>query len=198
MKIKLIILAILLPMLAITAATPKENVKADFTAYINHLINQEFKKSTEYLYPELFDFVPKEQMISTMDQTFNNSEIMISLSDPQVQSIGEVREIDSSFYCLLNYSHKMNMKFAVDTSNTKEDIVLRDELTFSNLKSNFGEDNVTYDSTNSSFDILSVKDSYAKSTNGTTDWKFIDIDKSKIMFLNALLPKEIVDEITAE
>lgn len=198
MKIKLIILSLLIPALSLIATTPKENISEDFSTYINHLVNQEFEESVEYLYPELFEFLPKEQMIATMEQTFNNPEIMISLSDPEIHQIGEIREVDSAYYCRINYSHKMNMVFAADTSLSNDDIALRDEMTLSNLSSNFGEENVTYDSTNSSFNILSPKDSYAKSVNGSTDWKFIDIDKSKIMFLNALLPKKIVDEITAE
>ena len=79
MKIRLIILALLLPVLVLTAASPKENVKTDFTNYINHLVKLEFEESVEYLYPELFNFVPKAQMISTMEQTFNNPDITINL-----------------------------------------------------------------------------------------------------------------------
>lgn len=198
MKFKLIVLAFLIPILKLIATTPQENVKTDFISYINHLVNMEFEESVEYLYPEIFTLVPKEQMISTMEQTFNNPEIMISLSDPEIHQVDEIREVDSAYYCKIKYSHKMNMIFAEDTANTKEDIALRDEMTLANLKSGFGEENVTYDSTNSSFDILSIKDSYAKSVNGTSDWKFIDIDKNQLMLLNALLPKKIVDEITEE
>lgn len=198
MKFRIFILALLIPVFALVAATPKENVKTDFNTYINHLVNMEFVESVEYLYPELFTFVPEEQMIATMDETFNNPEVMISLSDPVVHQIGEVREIDSANYCKINYSLRMKMVFAEDTASTKEDNALRDEMTLANLKSGFGEENVTYDSTNRSFDILSIKDSYAKSVNSTSDWKFIDIDKNQPMFLNALLPKKIVDEITAE
>ncbi|MCB0701451.1 MAG: hypothetical protein R2863_05420 [Candidatus Kapaibacterium sp.] len=200
MKIKNALYLILLVVTSTTllSETPQENVRKDFETYLNHLINQEFTESVEYLYPELFAFAPKEQIISTMEQTFNSPEIQISLTSPNILNTGEIRLIDSAYYCKLTYSHQMYMKFNQDTTLSADDIALRDEMTLANLKSTFGEDNVSYDSVNNSFDILSEKDSYGKSINGKTEWKFVDVDANQIMLLNALLPQKIVDEITTE
>ncbi len=199
-KLLLISLIVAFATANLISQTPQKYIERDFLAYLNHLINQEFTESVEYLYPELFDFVPKEQMIATMEETFNNPEINISLNKPNILNVGEVRHIDSVYFCMLKYSHKMNMKFddSNDTTITQQDIELRNNLTLSGLESTFGKENVSYDATNSSFDILSIKDSYAKSYDGLTDWKFIDIEKDNLMLLNILLPPQLVEEIQAE
>jgi hypothetical protein len=199
-RLLLIALLILIGNSYLTAQSPEDNIKSDFSTYLNHLINHEFTESVDYLYPELFEFVPKEQMISTMEETFNNPEVIISLSKPNILNIGEVRYIDSLYFCKIVYSHKMNMRFdnSIDTSITQQDIELRNNLTLSGLESTFGKENVIYDANNSSFEILSTKDSYAKSFDGVTDWKFIDIEKDNLMLLNLLLPPKIVEEITSE
>jgi hypothetical protein len=199
-NILLILIILVVSTLNLFSQTAEKNIENEFLKYINHLIDQEFTESVEYLYPELFDFVSKEQMISTMEETFNNPEIEISLNKPNIIKIGEVRHIDSVYFCKLNYSHKMYMKFddSNDTTITQQDIELRNNLTLAGLESTFGKENVSYDANNSSFDILSIKDSYAKSYNGMTDWKFIDIEKDNIMLLNLLLPPKIVEELQAE
>ncbi len=202
MKNRLLLITIIFAfgITTLVSKTPQENIKSDFITYLNHMINQEFAESVDYLYPELFEFVPKEQMISTMEETFNSPEVKISLNKPNVINVGEVRHIDSVYFCKLKYSHLMNMKFedSKDTSITQQEIELRNNLTLSNLESTFGKENVSYDATDSSFDILSIKDSYAKSYDGLTDWKFIDIEKDNLMLLNLLLPPQLVEEIKSE
>ncbi|MFA7326755.1 MAG: hypothetical protein WC121_08840 [Candidatus Kapaibacterium sp.] len=199
-KILLITLIVAFATSNLISQTSQKNIKKDFLTYINLLINQEFTESVEYLYPELFELVSKEQLINNMEETFKNPGIIISLAEPNILNIGEVRLVDSLYYCKLEYSHNMYMKFedGQDTSITQQEKELRNNLTLSNLESTFGKENVSYDADNSSFDILSIKDSYAKSYDGMTDWKFIDIEKDNLMLLNLLLPPKIVEEITSE
>lgn len=177
----------------------KKNVEKDFRTYLGHLMNQEFTESVEFLYPELFQDVTKELMIETLEQTFNNPDINISITVPDVHNVGEIRKIDSAYYCKLNYSHYMNMSFNnSDSAITQRDIDTRDNMTLTSLEGTFGVENVSYDASNSSFEILSAKDCYAKSKNGVTNWKFIDVDKNNMMIMNMVLPKQILDEINSE
>lgn len=177
----------------------KKNVENDFLTYLGHLMNHEFTESIEYLYPELFESVTKELMIETLEQTFNNPDIKISITMPKVHKVGEIRYIDSAYYCKLNYSHYMNMSFDnSDTTITLSEIDTRDNMTLTSLEGTFGVENVSYDPTNSSFEILSAKDCYAKSETGLTNWKFIDVDKNNMMIMNLVLPKQIIDEINSE
>jgi hypothetical protein len=203
MKKTLILITFILALATsnLVSQTAQKYIEKDFLTYINHLIDREFTESVEYLYPELFDFVPKEQMIVTMEETFNNPEINISLNKPNIINVGEVRLIDSVYFCKLKYSHKMYMTFLdKNDSTSKEDKKLRDEMTLAGLQSTFGEQNVTLisDGETNMFDILSIKDSYAKSYDGLKEWKFIDIEKDNLMLLNILLPPQLVEEIQAE
>lgn len=197
---------IVLPLLLVLVLTAnlysqdaKKSVEKDFNAYLGHLMKQEFTAAVEYLYPELFQVATKELMIETLEKTFNNPEISVSITLPEIHEIGEIRKIDSAFYCKLNYSHYMNMVFNnSDSTITQEEIDSRDNLTLTNLESTFGVENVSYDASNSSYEILSAKDCYAKSLDGKTKWKFIDVDTNNMMIMNMVLPKQIIDEINPE
>lgn len=142
----------------------KKTIEKDFNAYLGHLMKQEFTEAVEYLYPELFQVASKELMIETLEQTFNNPDISVSITLPKIHDIGEIRKIDSAYYCKLNYSHYLNMVFNnSDSTMTQEEIDSRDNLTLTNLEGTFGVENVSYDASNSSYEILSAKDCYAKS-----------------------------------
>lgn len=199
MKNKLIILLLLIPLFALVAYTPKENAEKDFRKYIGHLIDQEFEQSMNYLYPELFDLISREDMLLTMEQTFNSPDIFISIAEPTVNSVGEIEKIDSMYYVRLNYSHTMMMRFSnTDSLVTKQERDSRDEMTLISLGGTFGEENVSYDSTTSTFDIFTTKDSYGKSKDGKTSWKFIDVDPNNMVLLEALLPAVIINRLKAE
>lgn len=199
MKNKLIVLLLLLPISTMLATTPKDNAEKDFKKYIGHLINQEFEQSMDYLYPELFDLISREDMLLTMEQTFNSPDILISIAEPTVNSVGEIEKIDSMFFVKLNYSHTMIMRFSnTDSLETQQERDSRDEMTLISLGGTFGEENVSYDSTSSSFDIFTTKDSYGKSKDGKTSWKFIDIDPNNMVLLEALLPAKLLQKINAE
>lgn len=177
----------------------KKTIEKDFNAYLGHLMKQEFTEAVEYLYPELFQVASKELMIETLEQTFNNPDISVSITLPKIHDIGEIRKIDSAYYCKLNYSHYLNMVFNnSDSTMTQEEIDSRDNLTLTNLEGTFGVENVSYDASNSSYEILSAKDCYAKSQDGKTNWKFIDVDSNNMMIMNMVLPKQIIDEINPE
>lgn len=189
----------MMPLFALVANKPKENAEKDFRTYIGHLINQEFDKSMDYLYPELFDLISREDMLLTMEQTFNSPDIFISIAEPAVNSVGEIEKIDSMYFVKLNYSHTMIMRFSnTDSLETQQERDSRDEMTLISLGGTFGEGNVSYDSTTSSFDIFTTKDSYGKSKDGKTSWKFIDVDPNNMELLESLLPAVIIKRLKAE
>ena len=173
----------------------QEQIQSDFEDYLELIQTQQFDKAMDYMYPEFFDIMNREMMVSLMEQTFNTPELTISLSPPRIDSIGRVEYIDSLYFAPINYTHFMTMKFNPQEGETEEDIKMRDEFAVVSLKMKFGDENVDYDSISKELHITSNKIVYARSENGESDWKFIEIDTESMYMIKAILPEEIYNRV---
>lgn len=193
---KIILIATIITLLFTTLiAQQEEQIQSDFEDYLELIQTQQFDKAMDYMYPEFFDIMNREMMVSLMEQTFNTPELTISLSPPRIDSIGRVEYIDSLYFAPINYTHFMTMKFNPQEGETKEDIKMRDEFAVVSLKMKFGDENVDYDSISKELHITSNKIVYARSVDGESDWKFIEIDKESMYMIKAILPEEIYNRV---
>jgi hypothetical protein len=99
----------------------KENIKSEFTEYLNALVNKEFEKSFEYIAPEFFEIVPKSQMIKLMEQTFNNPTMEIEIKNPKILTINDSEIIENKYYSQLTYSNQMNFKMNSEEEETDDE-----------------------------------------------------------------------------
>lgn len=178
-----------------TAQDYKENIKVEFGDYLISIANKDFEKSMTYISDEFFEIVPKEQMISLMDQTFNNPEVSFEIKDPKVGVVEDSQQINDKHYSLLNYSNYLLIRFPGPPDETKEAKEIRRTQMEEGLNRSFGKENVNYKEKEDRYEVFSEKQAYAISTNGTTNWKFIVVDKEQKDLLQRLLPKEITDKI---
>ena len=173
----------------------KKNIEADFNAYLDLILNKEFEKSTDYLIPEFFEIFPKADLIAVMDETFNNPSIAFEFKNPKILSVNDAQAIENRHYALLTYSSQMNMKIHGEADETEEDKQATIDMTRQFLVPTYGEENVAYNETTGFFEIQTQKDVYAISDNGTTDWKFLVIEKEQKDILGKLLPKVLADKL---
>lgn len=173
----------------------KENIKREFSDYLTSIADKDFEKSMTYISDEFFEIVPKEQMISLMDQTFNNPEVHFEIKDPKVGIVEDSEEINDKHYSLLNYSNYLLIKFPGPPEETREAKEIRQAQLEEGLNRSFGEENVDYVEKDDHYEVFSAKQAYAISANGETDWKFIVVDKDQKDLLQRLLPKEITEKI---
>ena len=173
----------------------KENIKSEFTEYLNSLINMEFEKSFEYITPEFFEIVPKSQMIKLMEQTFNNPTMDIEIKNPKILTVNDSEKIGNKFYSLLTYSNQMNLKIISEEEETEDEKKMRINLTKLSFEQNFGSENVQYNEKTEFFEIQSQKDVYGISENGETNWKFLVLEKDSKIILDKILPKELAEKI---
>lgn len=195
MKKTFFTLLILVTSLAATAQEYKKAIEKSFTEYLNAIANKEFEKSLDYVVPEFFDIYPKGQMISVMEQTFNNPAIKFEIKDPKILKINDSKKIENKYYSLLSYSHQMNMKVNDGADQSEEEKKAQNNLVATSLKEEFGADNVKYNDKTGFFEIQIEKQVYTISKNGQTDWKFLVIEKNQKAVLEKLLPKELLDKI---
>ncbi len=173
----------------------KQTIEAEFTDYLNTIVNMEFEKSVEYIVPEFFDVVPKSQVIMMMQQGVKSKLMETEILNPQILKIDNAVKIDGKYYVLLTYSSEMKIRFFGIEDETKYEKSSRLSMTKGYLEDTFGSDNVYYNDEKDRFDIQSVKDVYAISENGQDNWRFLVIEKDQKMIIDHVLPTEISEKL---
>lgn len=173
----------------------KKEIEIGFTEYLNSIMNRDFEKSMEFILPDFFEIFPKDQMITLMEQTFNNPSIEFEFKNPKILEIKDSRKIEPKYYAMLSYSNQMNMKVNSDEVENEEEKESRIKLMKLSFEQTFGSENVQYNTETEFFEIQVEQQVYAISENGLTDWKFLVIEKKQKVILEKLLPKELLDKI---
>ena len=176
----------------------KKNIEQEFNTYLAAIISGNYAESLEYTMDELFEIVPKDQMLAIMEETFNSPEFKFEFSDSKIISIENTKEIEGDQYALMTYSMQMKMIYPKNDDITAEEHVngLKEMKPFLDLS--FGEENVKFIENQYAFNIFSEKNAYAVKKETYDSWKFLVIEKNQKPLLEILLPKELVDEIFKE
>lgn len=162
----------------------KDSIELQFLRYTESLMQKDFARSTDYMNPGFFKFVPKEQLISLMSQAFNNPDMDFKIEDPKIVSIGSSKTISKQSFVKLQYSNYLSMQFKnSDKSNA--------ELTNQALQGQFGENNVKYDSATNTYKIFVVKNVIANSADNK-NWTFVVVEEKQKPLLEKFIPKEML------
>ena len=170
----------------LSAQAYKDSINAQFLRYTDFLKNKEFAKSTEYLNPELFKLIPKDQIIAMIEKTYNNPMVSFSLENPTILSIGESRLINGTHFSKLQYSNFLLMHY-----NVVEGKVSDTSATRLSLAKQFGQENVTYNNVTDTYKIFVVKDVIASSVD-KKKWTFVVVEEKQKPMLLRFIPKELL------
>ena len=168
-----------------------DSIKLDFTNYLSLIENKDFETAVEYMLPDFFELVPKEQIVKAMVETFNNPKMAFEIYDSEILTVSDIEKVEEKFYSKLRYSSFMTIKVIRDYEPTEES----KNLTKGLFETTFGADNVSYDGKKDKFVVYVEKDVVAISENGATLWKFLVIEEEQRSILKNFIPKEILDSI---
>lgn len=179
-----------------TSENFKENINKDFIEYNDLILNQKFEKALDFMLPEFFEIVPKNQMIMLMEQVYNNPDLEFKADKPKDIEYGIPRKIEGKYYSEITYSYDIKMKFNnIEESEDEEQNELNRNLMKLNLEKTFGSGNVKYNEETEYYEIHSIKNAYGVSENGTSDWKFVVVESKQKMILEKILPKELTEKL---
>lgn len=174
----------------------KNNIKKGFIEYNNLIKNKEFEKSMNFMLPEFFEIIPKNQMVLLMKKTFNDPDIEFEMNEPKQIIIGDAKKVENKYYSKIDYTYDIKMKFNNYTkSEDEEENKLTQNLMKISLEKTFGSGNVKFNDKTGFYEIQAQKNAYGISNNGVNDWKFIVVEKKQKFILEKLLPKEITEKI---
>lgn len=179
-----------------TSENFKENLNKDFIEYNELILNQKFEKALDFMLPEFFEIVPKNQMILLMEQVYNNPDLEFKADKPKDIEYGIPRKIEGKYYSEITYSYDIKMKFNnIEESEDEEQNELNRNLIKLNLEKTFGSGNVKYNEETEYYEIHSIKIAYGVSENGASDWKFVVVESKQKMILEKILPKELTEKL---
>lgn len=191
----LIIVFIIVFNVSLNAQDYKKNIEVDFNDYLNYIVNKDFEKSLNYISEDFYKIIPKQQLLLIMEQTFNNPDVVIEIKNPKILEIKEYEKIENKYYSFLTYSNQMNIKMKSDENESEEEKKESIELMKSMYEITFGKGNVYFDEKTNFFEIKVVKNVYAISLDGLSNWKFVVIEKKQKPLLEKVLPKTLINRI---
>ena len=168
------------------AQSYKDSIEVQFLHYTDFLVKKDFAKSADYINPGFFKIIPKAQLITVIEKTYNNPALDFNIEKLAIVSIGDMKIIDNHNFVKLQYSNYLSIHFKNDDEK-KQDTALTKKA----LQVQFGQDNVTYDTSTDTYKVFVIKNVIANSID-SRNWTFVVIEDKQKPILEKFIPKELL------
>lgn len=161
----------------------KTQFSKDANAFFKFFNEEKWSGMTEMMYPKLFKFATKEQMIAGLNQMSENGMKMTVNSVNIYKVSNPIIEKNETFRKL---SYRAKMKILISGEMLESADLLKESF-----KESFGEKNVTYDKTINTFSINSDKALIAILGKDDSKWKYLEFNESQPELLQNLFPEGV-------
>ena len=176
------------------AQNASSEIEKTFTQMNQALVDKDFEGMMEYMAEELFEAVPKQQMIDVLGMMMNNPQLEFVLTVPEVLSVGAVEEVEGKHYAIVESKGQQKMRFFDESGNPMK---MGDSpmvaQTYEQMKAQAGEENIQYDEESGFFIITSNQKSIAISEDGSSNWKFLQTDANMKAIVANIVPAKILE-----
>lgn len=173
------------------AQTVNETIENQFTEYSQLVIDKEFNKALNYAPEEIFEVIPREQMVKMMEMVLNSSDFEYKATLPKVLSISDIIKIEEVNYVKIKTSSEVQMKFL--ELEEDEDREMKIPLYKLSFEKKFGVGNVKYNEESHFFEINATKNAIAKS-HDLKEWKFVIVENdNQKLILERFIPKQLFE-----
>ncbi|TBN14726.1 hypothetical protein [Hyunsoonleella pacifica] len=168
---------------SIFSQSHKVEIEKEAQAYYDLMTNMNIDGFLDYMYPKVFDMVPKEQMKTGMEQMFNSPEMKIEFISNEVKSVSDQKEVDGVNYAMVYYNSKMRMTFLTIKDNSEEERKAYLDMMKTSMANQFGAENVTVDVATTSV-VVNNDPQY-------DGWKFLGNEKNMAAMVNSIIPEAV-------
>lgn len=152
---------------------------------------KDFEKVMEYTYPKLFTIAPREVLITTMKNAFENDEFTIELDSVNVHTIFPVFVINDTSYAKVKHTMLMKMKYKKAYDPTDND---SKESMVPLMEQRFGKGKVRFDPIANSLNIFMTPDMVGIKDK-TSAWTFVNLNEDNPELLNMIFSKKVLDKL---
>ena len=168
----------------------ESELKKDFDLYTLHMNNKDFEIAMDFIIPELFSLMTKEQMIKTFEDAFAGG-LDFKISNYNGISISEVVKFEGKDYCKVQSSSDIYIQISGDYLSNIETIKTNFDLSFGKRSDSF----VYNESDNTFYGKGFIENRIAVCVSETNDWKFIAIDDLNETILAMIIPEQVLNKL---
>lgn len=168
-----------------------EEINTRFNKFLEHTSKQEFEKVLSFLHPKQFELnssVSMQEMASLL-QLFK---IKLEIENVKVGELSALTPQNTDKYALADY--KMDLKLTLNDQNKS----MASQIV-GGLKSQFGAENVTYDTAKN---IITAKGDknviWVKEKKLGTDWYLVDFDPKRPQAWKSIIPEKVLTEAASK
>ena len=175
------------------AQNVEENIKKDFTDYYQLIIDMEIESSMDYVIDDFFELFPKDELVTMFEEMYTSPDYDIAFEMNKLGNFSKIIKVENAYYNVFTNFSAMKMRFNnTETIETKEEKLARNREVEIDLKESFGSENVVFDTETDFFTIQTNTRVCAKSINGTTGWKYLNLEKNQLDILKKIIPKKVL------
>lgn len=176
---------------SIFSQSNKADIQKEAQTYYDYMTDMNIDAILDYMYPKVFDMVPKNQMKTGMEQMFNSPQMKIEFISNEVTSISDEKEVDGVNYAMVYYNSKMRMTFLTEKDKTEEERKAYLDMMQTSMANQFGAENVTVDLATTSVVIDNNASMYAINDAQYDGWKFLGNEKNMAAMINMMIPEDV-------
>lgn len=173
-------------------AQDKAQIKKGFIQYQALLKSGEYEKSMDYVYPGLFQVVPRAQMTQAMKSMLNNPMMEIELGKVENLEVADSKKVEDEYFAVMSYS--TNMSFKMNANSPEEKAAMTAQLK-ANFEQKYGAENVTYDKESGFFSVKMTERAVAISPNNKDSWTYLNLQEGQEQIMMKILPPEIAKSL---
>lgn|GEM_PF-3483207 len=196
---KLLILSFLLFFtFSLTAQNSEEEVTNFFNEYWGLMQKGDIAQSIDYVYPKLFDFVPRE----VFENLTETSIAGISFRDVKINKLSKTITEGNEAFTLIDYSYSMNVLVKdlispEDSINTDQDLIEYIDIMDSLYKITYGKKNVVLNKEKAEFSIFLKRQLIVVNdlTKSSSAFSLLEIKEESMGFYEKLFPSIVMKKL---
>lgn len=173
--------------ISFSLSAQKSDIETTFNNYIDATHSDDVSEQLEYFYPQMFDFVPEDQMLEGLKRTKETNKIKIG--NEKLISISEIYEEEGGKYALLSYRVELTLN-AADLKGQEggEEAAMDMKDAY---EEEHGAENVNFNEDTYVFNLIFNNTLYAILDNDIGSWKFLPKDETTTMITEEAIPEGI-------
>ncbi|GEM_PF-4007562 len=175
----------------------EKKLLSDFKAYQKHMENEDFDRAMDYVYPPVFNILPRERMVEQLKKGMHNEKLETEiLPASEVKIVKDGLKKNGQEYYLIHYKNRIKITYKQKPSEPDLNFNQRMNYTYHKLRKFYGEKHVKRDESEPyTFSIDVPKTMLAVYASDKDRFYFLDYDDTpkRQMMLARMLDNDIIE-----
>ncbi len=175
----------------------EKKLLSDFNAYQKHMGNEDFDRAMDYVYPSVFNILPRERMVEQLEKGMHNEKLETAiLPASEVKIVKDGLKKNGQEYYLIHYKNRIKITYKQKPSEPDLNFNQRMDYFYHKLRKFYGEKHVKRDESEPyTFSIDVPKTMLAVYASDKDRFYFLDYDDApkRQMMLARILDNDIIE-----